>query len=131
MNLTSAGLSAFDAVGIRRVVRSLVTDADNGAQSLTWYTRGETVYNPGAGTSTTAETATSVTAFVGPVSAKEVETIEGAKVGDVQVLTDIATLATVNVGDRFTDSSDAKWAVYLTTSSPLSSHHLCYARKVI
>ena len=129
MNSLSAGLSAHDVSGIRSVVASLLGDTDNGAQALTWYVQGPHAYNPAKGLSSTTETATPITAFVGPVTAKDVPSIVGAKVGDTQVLVDIGSL-TPKAGDRFVDASSVDWSVYLVTDSPLDSHHVCYARKV-
>lgn len=130
MNTASVGLSDFDALGITAVVRSLVTDTDNGAQAIRWLSRGAAAYNPGAGTTTVTETITDLTLFVGPISAKDAGGIQGAKVGDVQVMVDSASLGAPAVDDRFIDAADVVWSVYLVTSSPLPTHALCYARKV-
>lgn len=129
MNETCDAFSAADVAGIRSVMSALLTDTDSG-QAITWYAQGPHAYNPAKGQSSTTETATPITAFVGPVTAKEVPIIVGAKVGDVQVLVDIGSL-TPKTGERFVDASSVVWSVYLVTSSPLASHHVCYARKVI
>ena len=128
MNLSGVGLSAYEVAGMKATLSSLPPDADT-STSVVFYTSGARAYNPGAGTSSYSETSTTVSAWVSHLTLDEVQRIQGAQVGDAQILIRYADLATEpDTGDRCAIGA-VQYRVYRVIRGPISSHFVVYVTR--
>lgn len=130
MNTLDAGLSAYDVLGMTAVVSSLLADADLGVSVVYTSMSGARAYNPGSGTVSYGDTGTTFTGYLSPLDLRQVDRIDGAQLGDVQLLVRFADLAEAPAkGDRFVVGTTTH-SVYRVVRGPLSSHWAVYARSV-
>lgn len=108
---------------------SLLADADT-ATTVTVYTSGARAYNPGSGSVSYNETPTSVQAWVSHLTLDQIAKINGAQVGDAQILIRYADLATEpDTGDRIAVGA-TDYRVYRVIRGPIASHFVCYVQRV-
>lgn len=130
MNAALDALTAYEVAGIRSTVGALVEDAQLGAVSVTHYARGARAYQPGAGTVDYAETATSLTALISPLTEREVAATAGAKRGDVTILITLAALATPPaVDDRIVTAAGTTYTLLDVERIGAATHYRAHGRK--
>ena len=129
MNACDAGLSALDISGMSAVVSSLLTAPDM-ATSITYQTNaGARSYDPGSGTSSYAEEPTTFSGWLSPLTIDQVAKVDGAQLGDVQLLIPRASLAAEPApDDRFTVGT-ALYRLYRVTRGPLATHWCVFAHR--
>jgi hypothetical protein len=129
MNVGGAGvMDGLALAAIRADVSALIGDADTGV-SVTWLPQGSRSWNTGL-VSYNGTPAT-LTGFLGPLSTREIEHTQGAKVGDVKLLLVAADLTTPpKVDDAFRVGTTVYTVYHLETSS-LSTHYALMARKAV
>jgi hypothetical protein len=129
VNSLSAGLSSFDVSGMATVVRSLVTDADTATEVVYHTNGGGRAYDPATGQASYGDTATTLSGWLSPLSLEQVAKVDGAQVGDVQLLIAFDDLATPpTTADRFTVGT-AGHNVYAVTDGPLDTHWCVFAHR--
>ena len=129
MNVSGAGLSAYEMSGLTATLSALLPDADM-STTVVFVTSGARAINPRTGSVTYSETPTSVSAWVSDLSLEQVAKIDGAQVGDAQVLIRYADLATEpDTGDRFSIGS-VDYRVYRVIRGPFRTHFCIYAQRV-
>ena len=113
-------LSTRELAELKADARALVTDGQT-MTTLTVWSTGDRGYNPGGGTVTYADTSTSVSAFVAPLTAKEISALAGAKLGDVRALVSTAALSSASVDDREAIGT-AQYRVLVVDSGPVDAY---------
>ena len=127
MNSLSAGMSARDVADMAAIVSSLVTDADTATEVVYLTNGGGRVYDPATGQASYADTATTLSGWLSPLTLDEVAKVDGAQVGDVQLLVAFSSLTSEPAtGDRFTVGT-APHNVYRVTRGPLDTHWCVFA----
>jgi len=129
MNTSGAGLSAYEVKGMVAISSSLLADADT-ATTVVFTTSGARSFNAATGQATYSETPTSVSAWFSDLSLEEVGKIQGAQVGDAQILIRYADLATEpDTGDRCSVGS-VDYRVYRVIKGPINAHFVVYVQRV-
>lgn len=130
--MNSIGSGVMDDVtlaGIVADVESVIHDTDTGT-SVTFYASTSRSYDPASGVVSDAETATTVTAWVGDLTVREVGSVQGARAGDRHVLVAASDLSTAPLVDGRVVIGGVAHSIYHVESGPLSTHYHLYARKV-
>lgn len=132
MNAPATGLlDASQLASIVADVEGMLHDTDAGVE-LVWHTATSRAYNPGSGTADYAGDSTTLTAWLSDVTLNDLK--HGAQMGDVQALIAAGDLsATPDTNDRFTVASGSRagsYAVRVSRSGPLATHHYLYAYRV-
>ena len=128
MNMIGPGLvDNITLASIVADVASVMHDTDTAA-TVTFVRTGARAFNPATGTVDYTETTTSVSAFVGDIELGPRAPL-GAQVGDVKILIAYADLTTApDTNDRLTIGGK-RYAVYASTSGPLSTHFYLFAHR--
>ena len=129
MNSLSAGLGALDVSGMSAVVSSLLTAPDM-ATSVTYQTNGGArAYDPKSGTASYAEEPTVLSGWLSPLTVDQVAKVDGAQLGDVQLLIPVAALTGEPApDDRFTVGT-ALYRLYRVIRGPLDTHWCVFAHR--
>lgn len=129
MNTIGAGVMDDIALaGLVVDVEALIGDTTT-ATSITWHPQGTRSWDPATGTVSYSGTTETLTGWYGPLSQREIANTQGARTGDVRVLL-AASDVTPKVDDVFRIDT-ALYTVYALEDSPLSTHHVLYARKAV
>jgi len=130
MNVSGVGLSAYEVVGMKAVVSSLVADVDTATEIVFVANTGGRAYDPGTGTVSYAETSTTVSGWLSALTLDQVGKIDGAQLGDVIALVRADDLTTEpDTGDRFSVGT-TDYRIYRTVRGPLDTHFNLYAQRV-
>lgn len=126
----SIGLSAYELSGLTAVASSMLADVDTATSVVFTTATGARAYDPRAGAATYGETDTTVSAWVSDLTLEQVGKIDGAQVGDCQILVRYADLTTApDTGDRCRVGS-IPYRVYRVVRGPVSTHFVIYAQRV-
>jgi hypothetical protein len=129
MNAPHTGLSAFDIAHITSVVSSLVANANTTTEIVYTRTGGGRAYDPGSGTSSYTDATTTLSGCLSPLTLDEATRVDGAQVGDVQLLIRFADLTNEPAtDDRFT-AGTVPYRVYRVTRGPLDTHWCVFAHR--
>jgi hypothetical protein len=122
-------IGAYDLADITRTVSSLLTD-ENTATEVVYVTNGGArAYDPGSGTSSYADATTTLSGWLSPLSLEHAMRVDGAQLGDVQLLIRFADLTSEPAtDDRFT-AGTVPYRVYRVTRGPLDTHWCVFAHR--
>jgi hypothetical protein len=122
-------IGAYDLADITRTVSSLLTD-ENTATEVAYVTNGGgRAYDPGSGTSSYTDATTTLSGWLSPLSLEHAMRVDGAQLGDVQLLIRFADLTSEPAtDDRFT-AGTVPYRVYRVTRGPLDTHWCVFAHR--